>query len=156
MHCHPHHRRRIENSGLDNVNNDDGNTATLPFNLNDNVDVLAEILSRLDGRALGLAACVCRLWSSMCRQDAVWEQLCGGKVAEEEKSVVVALGGYRRLYRICVGPVQNRMQDVGRSRSIRWGRHEVQLSMSLFSIDCYERLGCGSRGSSLMFLCKAR
>lgn len=94
----------------------------------------------------------------MCRQEAVWEQLCGGKVAKEEKSVVIALGGYRRLYHICVGPVQNRMQDVdeGRRRSIRWGRHEIQLFMSLFSIDYYERLGCGSRGSSLMFLCKAR
>ncbi|MQM20315.1 hypothetical protein Taro_053333 [Colocasia esculenta] len=122
--------------------------------INDNEDLLAEILGRLDGRSLGVAACVCRLWCALCRGDAVWERLCvrqaGGGVGAEARAVVVALGGYRRLYRACVGPVLDRKgARSGGSRG--WTRDEAQLSLSLFSIDCYERLG-GKR-SSLMFLC---
>lgn len=46
------------------------------YNINDNADLLAEILARLDGRSLAAAACVCRLWAAVARRDAVWEALC--------------------------------------------------------------------------------
>ncbi|KAF0914264.1 hypothetical protein E2562_027828 [Oryza meyeriana var. granulata] len=46
------------------------------YNINDNADLLAEILVRLDGRSLAAAACVCRLWAAVARRDAVWEALC--------------------------------------------------------------------------------
>ncbi|CAA6657296.1 unnamed protein product [Spirodela intermedia] len=140
---------------------------TLPrgYCINDNEDLLAEILCRLDGRSLGVAACVCRLWRALSRGDALWERLCvrhaGRGVGAEAKAVVLALGGYQRLYRACVGPVLARkMARRGRASAAptrppaAWSRDEAQLSLSLFSIDCYERLG-GKR-SSLMFLCPAR
>lgn len=134
------------------------------MSINDNADILAEILCRLDGRSLGVASCVCRLWSAVSRRDSVWEALCnrhvaGGGGGPGTRTVVAALGGYRRLYRVCVGPVLDRMGRVGwaaASAAREDPAHlslSLSLSLSLFSIDCYERLG-GRQGSStsLLFL----
>ncbi|MED6215961.1 hypothetical protein PIB30_003164 [Stylosanthes scabra] len=152
------------------------------FNINDNIDILREILKRLDGPSLGVAACVCRLWRSLAtNDDSLWEHLCFRHVsappAASVKSVVVALGGYKRLYMVCVRPVLSRLgaeSESDRRRVRRWRREEVpvavvvQLSLSLFCIDSYERLhgnnnnpATASSGmipsdasaSSLMFLC---
>lgn len=137
------------------------------FYINDNIDILREILKRLDGPSLGVAACVCRLWCSLTRNDdSLWEHLCFRHVSTPPpaslRHVVVALGGYKRLYRVCVGPVLSRLgsdSERVRTRQQRvWTRHEVQLSLSLFCIDSYERLAGGrltsdASASSLMFLC---
>ncbi|XWS36691.1 hypothetical protein CRYUN_Cryun20dG0107200 [Craigia yunnanensis] len=137
------------------------------FFINDHVDILVEILKRLDGRSLGVAACVCRLWCTITGNDSLWENLCFHHVfppPSSVRSIVVALGGYKRLYMACVRPVRSRL---GRVRRASWTHDEVQLSLSLFCVDCYERLGsvAGSNNnndrlvgesspSSLMFLCK--
>lgn len=126
---------------------------TKGFSINDNADLLAEILSRLDGRSLGVAACVCRLWSGVCRRDTVWEALCTRHVsggAATARAVVAALGGYRRLYRLCMGPVLERLPPARRDEAGHVSL-SLSLSLSLFSIDCYERLG-GRQRSSLLFL----
>ena len=135
------------------------------FCINDNVDILREILKRLDGPSLGVAACVCRQWCTLARNDdSLWEHLCFRHVSTPPpasvKAVVVALGGYKRLYMVCVRPVLSRLGDSKRVRNRRvWTRHEVvaQLSLSLFCIDSYERLGgrlpSDASASSLMFLC---
>ncbi|XP_010270197.1 PREDICTED: F-box protein SNE-like [Nelumbo nucifera] len=141
------------------------------FCINDHQDILIEILTRLDDRSLGVAACVCRLWCSICRNDSLWENLCfrnASPPTPDVRSVVEALGGYRRLYMVCLRPVLNRLSGLslglagrggvsGRNGRI-WTQDEVQLSLSLFSIDYYERLGGRQGGdasaSSLMFLCK--
>ncbi|KAJ1410868.1 F-box-like domain superfamily [Sesbania bispinosa] len=133
------------------------------FFINDNIDILREILKRLDGPSLGVAACVCRLWCSLTRNDdSLWEHLCFRHVSTPPpasiKPVVVALGGYKRLYMVCVRPVLSRLGDSERVRKRVWTRHEVQLSLSLFCIESYERLASGrltsdASASSLMFLC---
>ncbi|KAL6999910.1 hypothetical protein U1Q18_001064 [Sarracenia purpurea var. burkii] len=157
----------------------DNKDKRLKFCVNDDMDILIEILKRLDGRSLGSAACVCRLWRSIVRNDWLWEHLCFRHVSPRPPSgvrpVVAALGGYRRLYMVCVHPVLSRLSRMkklgmgggggasggGDSEVVRrvWSRHEVELSLSLFCIDYYERLGGGGRvgdasASSLMFLCK--
>jgi hypothetical protein len=123
------------------------------YNINDNGDILSEILARLDGRSLAAAACVCHLWAAVSGRDAVWEALClrhvGPASGHATRTVVAALGGYRRLYRLCLGPVLDRLGRAGFG-----ARLSLSLSLSLFSIDCYERLGGGGGGSSLLFLCK--
>ncbi|KAI4993064.1 hypothetical protein ZWY2020_007377 [Hordeum vulgare] len=138
------------------------------YNINDNADILSEILARLDGRSLASAASVCRLWAAVSRRDAVWEALClrhvgpaaGPAAGHATRTVVAALGGYRRLYRLCLGPALDRL---GRAHAQARARLSLSLSLSLFSIDCYERLGGGGAGagasrqqppSSLLFLCK--
>ncbi|KAH6781007.1 hypothetical protein C2S52_012244 [Perilla frutescens var. hirtella] len=149
------------------------------FCINDNMDVLIEILKRLDDRSLGIAACVCRLWCALTRNDALWEHLCFRQLSpppEGVRTVVVALGGYRRLYTVCVKPVLSRLGKMrvgGAAAELErkvWTQHEVELSLSLFCVDYYERLFLGGGGgggsgrlggdaaaqpSSLMFLCKA-
>ncbi|GMG98754.1 hypothetical protein Nepgr_000594 [Nepenthes gracilis] len=149
----------------------------LKFCINDHRDVLVEILKRLDARSLGVAACVCRLWCSITRNDALWEHLCFRHVSPPPsgvRTVVVALGGYKRLYMVCVKPVLSRLAgakigsdgrgtggggnggDSDLTRRV-WRRHGAQMSLSLLCVDCYERLG-GRLGdasaSSLMFLCE--
>lgn len=147
------------------------------YNINDNADILAEILARLDGRSLAAAACVCRLWAAVARRDAVWEALClrhvgpappAAAAGPATRAVVAALGGYRRLYRLCLGPALDRLaQAQAQVQAARAHRLSLSLSLSLFSIDCYERLGSGGgpsagasapgrrqQPSSLLFLCK--
>ncbi|XP_062209148.1 F-box protein SNE-like [Phragmites australis] len=145
------------------------------YNINDNADLLAEILARLDGRSLAAAACVCRLWAAVARRDAVWEALCLRHVGPAPdpappagpatRTVVAALGGYRRLYRFCLGPALERLGRAGALVQAQARAHHLSLSLSLslFSIDCYERLGGAGGGgagrqpqppSSLLFLCK--
>lgn len=157
---------------------EEGKGKTRLFSINDNVDLLAEILGRLDGRSLAAAACVCRLWSAVSRRDGVWETVClrhascgnGAAAASlgSTRSVVAALGGYRRLYRLCIGPALDRLAAGGGGRmppSAASARHlSLSLSLSLFSIDCYERLGVGvgaaaaggrqPKPASLLFLSK--
>ncbi|KAK1652329.1 hypothetical protein QYE76_070134 [Lolium multiflorum] len=143
-------------------------------NINDNADILSEILARLDGRSLAAAAGVCRLWAAVSRRDAVWEELClrhvgpaSGPAAagHATRTVVAALGGYRRLYRLCLGPALDRLGRAGAlAHAQARERLSLSLSLSLFSIDCYERLGGAGGGgagagrqqppSSLLFLCK--
>ncbi|CAM0871743.1 unnamed protein product [Alopecurus aequalis] len=136
------------------------------YNINDNADILSEILARLDGRSLAAAASVCRLWAAVSRRDAVWEALClrhvspasGPSAGNATRTVVAALGGYRRLYRLCLGPALDRLGQAGAlAHAQARARLSLSLSLSLFSIDCYERLGGGGRQqppSSLLFLCK--
>ncbi|GLT27446.1 hypothetical protein SLA2020_024430 [Shorea laevis] len=157
QHNHRHHRQRHHSREAE-----DSQYKRRKFFINDHVDILVEVLGRLDGRSLCVAACVCRLWCTIARNDSLWEDLCFRHVSPPPSSVrpvVVALGGYKRLYMACVRPVLNRLGRVRRA----WTRDEVQLSLSLFCIDCYERLGgVGGNGrlaggdspSSLMFLCK--
>ncbi|KAK8517855.1 hypothetical protein V6N13_128011 [Hibiscus sabdariffa] len=134
------------------------------FFINDHVDILIEILKRLDCRSLCVAASVCRLWCTIARNDSLWENLCfrhASPPPTSVRSVVLALGGYKRLYMGCVRPVRRRL---GRARRASWAGDEVQLSLSLFCVDYYERLGGSnsngrlvgesSPSSSLMFLCK--
>lgn len=149
------------------------------YNINDNADILAEILARLDGRSLAAAACVCRLWAAVARRDAVWEALClrhvgpapsaaaaAAVAGPATRAVVAALGGYRRLYRLCLGPALDRLAQA-QAQAARAHHLSLSLSLSLFSIDCYERLGSGGgpsagasapgrrqQPSSLLFLCK--
>ncbi|XP_057796773.1 F-box protein SNE-like [Salvia miltiorrhiza] len=106
------------------------------YYINDNLDMLIEILKRLDGRSLGVAACVCRLWSALARHDSLWEHLCFRHLSPPPhgvRAVVAALGGYRSFYMLCFKPV-------GAAERRLSTRHEMDISLSLFCVDYYERV----------------
>eukprot|EP01018_Ginkgo_biloba_P003744 Gb_08961 [translate_table: standard] len=148
-----------------------------------NEDILLEVLKHLDARSLGVAACVNKQWKNAAEMEIVWEGVCSKhwpvaqysqrSVHEQMRGVVLALGGYRRLFLLCLRPLiissrasptkypnsssSSSSETDGTSNKLscpQWGKDEVQLSLSLFSIDCYERLGNLSESSSLLFLCK--
>ncbi|KAF3774536.1 F-box protein [Nymphaea thermarum] len=151
-----------------------GKQSECPIALGDHYDVLEEVLKHLDARSLCIAACVCKQWRLICNHDSTWEHLCNRLApaaattvsvftTNQIRSVVVAMGGFRRLYLMCIRPLFERLRPPpGRSPGAgKWTREQEQLSLSLFSIDCYERLGSelGESGSSspslsLRFLCK--
>ncbi|KAK1414409.1 hypothetical protein QVD17_30153 [Tagetes erecta] len=143
---------QIINDTICHENNDNDGYET--FCINDNLDILIEVFKRLDGRSLGAAACVCRKWCSITRNDSLWEHLCFRNVSPPPvgvRPVVSALGGYRRLYMVCVRPVVSRLKRRrigGDSEVVRrvWNRHEVELSLSLFCVEYYERLLVGGGG----------
>lgn len=146
------------------------------FFINDHEDIVVEILKRLDARSLGVAACVCRLWCIVARNDSLWEHLCFRHVSPPPSGlrlVIVALGGYRRLYMAVLSRLGRASPIVTKAAAAApWTSNEFQLSLSLFCVDCYERLNDGVDGinggdnekvvvkssepsaASLMFLCK--
>ncbi|GAB4825294.1 hypothetical protein Ancab_008166 [Ancistrocladus abbreviatus] len=116
------------------------------FCINDHRDILVEILKRLDARSLGVAACVCRLWCSITRNDSLWEHLCFRHVSPPPsgvRTVVVALGGLQEalhgLRPACPEPTQETVVTELTRRF--WRRYGAQLSLSLFCVDYYERTG---------------
>ncbi|CAN6465982.1 unnamed protein product [Victoria cruziana] len=144
-----------------------------PIALGDHYDVLEEVLKHLDARSLCVAACVCRQWRLICTHDSTWENLCNrlapaaatvsALTTTRIRSVVVAMGGFRRLYLVGIRPLFERLRPLPQHRpgAAKWTREQEQLSLSLFSIDCYERLGTESGESSsssppmsFTFLCK--
>ncbi|KAJ7528755.1 hypothetical protein O6H91_15G017800 [Diphasiastrum complanatum] len=148
-------------------------TRELRLKLDDNADMLYDILKHLDGRTLAVAACVNRKWRKAAQDESLWEGVCtmnrsvGSYQASQLRSVILALGGFKRLYVLCLRkPIttqsSNRAICISSFSSLlqsrrEWSNNEVHLSLSLslFSIDCYERLGRRRYGPfSISFQCK--
>ncbi|CAM6092713.1 unnamed protein product [Calypogeia fissa] len=134
-------------------------------------DVIYEVMKHMDAKSLAIAACVSTKWRKVAEDETLWENVCiqhwSSPVAAQRqlRSVVLALGGFRRLYVQCLRPFSGRGRRVpqplpsslsGQANVDReWTKDEVHLSLSLFSIDCYERLGRRQlSSSSLKLLCK--
>nr|CAD1832480.1 unnamed protein product [Ananas comosus var. bracteatus] len=166
------------------------------ISINNNVDLLAEILGRLDARSLAVAARVCRLWAAVTRRDILWESLCLRRMPSPSPPLPPApssppsavfnilleqkasnffpeLGGkgvsppLPPLPRPGPRPARRAANRAERWAGEPWPIHldraeaQAQLSvslslfLSLFSIDCYERLGpARQRPASLLFLCR--
>ncbi|KAM7503759.1 hypothetical protein LguiB_002663 [Lonicera macranthoides] len=110
----------------------------------------SNILQRLDGDLLSVAACVCRQWHALIQKDSLWEHTCFYHVSPSASMVgpvVGALCGYRRMYVVCVRLVESQ------SRGRVWTRQEVELWLSRFCVNYYERSlgGIGGGASWLMF-----
>lgn len=116
-----------------------------------NVDILNEIFKHLDPNSLGKAACVSSKWRQATEEAALWEAICSRRLSPafaspapgRLKSVVVAFGGFKRFYvnyvRKFPGGSGGPKVCTSASRK-KWSKDEVYLSLSLFSIDCYERI----------------
>ncbi|KAA8531645.1 hypothetical protein F0562_006638 [Nyssa sinensis] len=132
-------------------------------------DLLFEVLKHADARTLATAACVSKQWRRTAEDELLWEMNCTrhwaniGCDSQQLRSVVLALGGFRRLHALCLWPLLKTPSSSTTSSSPhssphspvvvsskrtkpRWGRDEVNLSLSLFSIQYYENLNFNNRG----------
>lgn len=129
-------------------------------------NVLFEVLKHVDARSLAVASCVSKQWHDAARDERLWELICtkqwvdAGCGLEQLRSVVHALGGFRRLHALCLWPIFKLHTSSSSSSSSpssrcagpqviranhRLGKDEVFLSLSLLSIRYYEKMNFNSR-----------
>ncbi|KAL8130933.1 F-box protein GID2-like [Apium graveolens] len=133
-------------------------------------NLLYEVLKHADARTLGVAACVNTQWHKTSKDERLWELICTKQWAnigcgkQQLRSVVLALGGFRRLHALYLWPLAKPavvapettsawpcipVAKAGTSAApakTRWGKDEVHLSLSLLSIRYYEKMNFSSRG----------
>ncbi|MED6218577.1 hypothetical protein PIB30_027915 [Stylosanthes scabra] len=74
-------------------------------------NVLFEVLKHADARTLAMASCVNKQWHKTAQDERLWELICTkqwantGCVEEQLRSVVLALGGFRRLHSLYLRPL---------------------------------------------------
>jgi len=131
-------------------------------NLDD--DLLFEVMKHADARTLATAACVSKRWRNTAHDERLWEMLCTrhwaniGCASDQLRSVVLALGGFRRLHASFLWPLL-KTKTTSSSHSLsttsfpppkkgcrRWGKDEVHLSLSLLSIRYYEKMDFSYKG----------
>ncbi|XP_027355706.1 F-box protein GID2-like [Abrus precatorius] len=121
-------------------------------------NLLFEVLKHVDARTLAMAGCVNKQWHKTAQDERLWELICTKQWAntgcgeQQLRSVVLALGGFRRLHSLYLLPLSKPqtsssawgpISQVIRSKPLpRLGKDEVHLSLSLLSIRYYEKMNC--------------
>lgn len=160
-------------------------------------DLVFEVLRHADAATLARAACVSKQWRRTAEDERLWEGVCTRRWTNmgcgvlQLRSVVLALGGFRRLHSLYLLPLLHRpcssvtvtaqQNSFSSSSSLlpimpfssitppasastsvsspspspsrtatqkraRWGKDEVNLSLSLLSIQhYYEKMGMNSK-----------
>ncbi|KAK4277434.1 hypothetical protein QN277_015434 [Acacia crassicarpa] len=135
-------------------------------------DLLFEVLKHVDARTLAMAACVSKQWHKTAHDERLWELICTKQWAntgcgeQQLRSVVLALGGFRRLHALYLWPLSKPQSSsastsaASSSSSASWpafppmirskpsprlGKDEVHLSLSLLSIRYYEKMNFNNR-----------
>ncbi|CAN4092642.1 unnamed protein product [Withania somnifera] len=124
-------------------------------------NLLYEVLKHVDGRTLATAACVSKQWNQTALDERLWELICTKHHSSQQKhlrAVVLALGGFRRLYSLYLWPLSKTSPSPPSSSpwpclpppparplkyaatNTKWGKDEVNLSLSLLSIRYYEKM----------------
>lgn len=140
-------------------------------------NLLYEVLKHVDAPTLGSAACVSKQWHKTAQDERLWELICTKQWAnigcgkQQLRSVVLALGGFRRLHALYLWPLAKPSSSTssstpstsawpcfpppplpavparsGAAAKTRWGKDEVHLSLSLLSIRYYEKMNFNNRG----------
>ncbi|KAK4756462.1 hypothetical protein SAY87_006589 [Trapa incisa] len=75
-------------------------------------DLFYDILQRLDGSTIASAACACVAFSSISREERLWENVCSSMWpstnSEEVKSLISSIGGFRKFYADCFPLIVNK------------------------------------------------
>ncbi|XWS24162.1 hypothetical protein CRYUN_Cryun28dG0077000 [Craigia yunnanensis] len=109
------------------------------MNLDENL--LYEVLKHVDARTLAMASCVSKLWLKTAKDEWLWELICTrhwaniGYGTQQLRSVVLPLGGFRRLHSLCFCPLSKPQAASASSWATpkifnsephaRWGKDEV-------------------------------
>ncbi|CAK9139470.1 unnamed protein product [Ilex paraguariensis] len=155
--------------------NDEASEDRKDFVLLDDENLLYEVLKHADARTIATAACVSKQWHKTAEDERLWELICTkhwidiGYGNQQLRSVVLALGGFRRLYSLYIRPLLKPPSSSSASSSsstwpclpptpplvparstannkTRWGKDEVNLTLSLLSIRYYEMMNFANRG----------
>lgn len=169
-------RRKMDGEGAAEAGGGGEGAGDAPeFQLDDNL--LFEVLSHVDdAQTLAAAACVSHQWRRTAQDERLWELVytrnlrhpvdCG---AQQLRSVVLALGGFRRLHAHCLlpcikppplpassgsrssssstpQPSAALLPAPPQAKTANWGKDEVHLSLSLLSIRYYEKMSFDKLG----------
>ncbi|KAJ6872094.1 hypothetical protein NC651_031257 [Populus alba x Populus x berolinensis] len=161
-------KRHQEEGEIKEVIESETSTGTGFMNLDENL--LFEVLKHVDARTLGRASCVSKQWHRTVQDERLWELICTNHWAnigcgnQQLRSVVLALGGFRRLHSQYLWPLSKPHPTpapssssspsawnpfpkmIGNKPPARWGKDEVHLSLSLLSIRYYEKMNFSNRG----------
>jgi len=152
-------------------------TETAPALVLTDENLLHEVLKYVDARSLATASCVNKQWHRTAQDERLWELICTRHLAnigcgkQQLRSVVLALGGFRRLHSLYLLPLSKPSSSnstwpclsstavvpaksaagggAGAGGKTRWGKDEVHLSLSLLSIRYYEKMNSTNRGKGL-------
>lgn len=135
-------------------------------------NMLFEVLKHVDAKTLAMSSCVNKQWHKTAQDERLWELICTKQWAntgcgeQQLRSVVLALGGFRRLHSLYLLPLSKPQKSsssscssssssssswgpipqVIRSKPLpRLGKDEVHLSLSLLSIRYYEKMNFNNR-----------
>ncbi|KAH1057778.1 hypothetical protein J1N35_035843 [Gossypium stocksii] len=124
------------------------------MNLDENL--LYEVFKHVDARTLARASCVSRLWRQTAKDERLWELICTrhwaniGCGTQQLRSVVLPLGGFRQLHSryLCTfskpqassASAWSPPKIINSKPPARWGKDEVNLCLSLLSIQFYEKM----------------
>ncbi|XP_022772897.1 F-box protein GID2-like [Durio zibethinus] len=130
------------------------------MNLDENL--LYEVLKHVDARTLAMASCVSKLWLKTAKDERLWELICTrhwaniGYGTQQLRSVVLPLGGFRRLHSLYLCSLSRPQATspsswappkiVNPKPPARWGKDEVHLYLSLLSIQYYEKMNFTNKG----------
>nr|XP_043637740.1 probable F-box protein At2g36090 [Erigeron canadensis]XP_043637741.1 probable F-box protein At2g36090 [Erigeron canadensis] len=68
-------------------------------------DLFYDILKRLDGATLASASCACAAFSSISKEERLWEDVCSSMwpstKRDDVKSLISSIGGFKKFYAFC-------------------------------------------------------
>ncbi|XP_057538843.1 probable F-box protein At2g36090 [Amaranthus tricolor] len=75
-------------------------------------DIFYDILRRLDGATLASAACTCAAFSSISKEEQIWENVCSSlwpsTNRDDVKNLIRSIGGFRKFYADCYPLIVNK------------------------------------------------
>uniref|UniRef100_A0A7C9ERG2 F-box domain-containing protein n=1 Tax=Opuntia streptacantha TaxID=393608 RepID=A0A7C9ERG2_OPUST len=75
-------------------------------------DIFYDILRRLDGATLASAACVCASFSTISREERIWEDVCyslwPSTNRDDVRNLIRSMGGFRKFYADCYPLIVNK------------------------------------------------
>ncbi|KAA8528488.1 hypothetical protein F0562_035843 [Nyssa sinensis] len=103
---------------------DEGEVAKMSVLMDENL--LYEVMKHVDARTLATAGCVSKQWHKTAQDERLWELICTrhwpniGCGNQQLRSVVLALGGFRRLHSQYPGPLSKPSSSSSSSPSSAW------------------------------------
>jgi hypothetical protein len=93
-------------------------------------DIFYDILKRLDGATLASAACACAAFSSISKEERLWEDVCSSMWPstsnEQVKSLITSIGGFKKFYADCFPLIVTK--DVPEFRCNDYAEYPEELS----------------------------